>query len=176
MIAKIIRKSLQDIGSDLVANLSLLADFYKHTSDLTNWCGWVKAELAASGGLLSTAVIPALDGTEEASHLQSISKQWNRLHADALIYYSSVCGEKPVIRCNVERRFFQVEDIQGRYPHLLAGSRASWRAATGEGENLGKEKEKPEPTPGTFRKITQKTSNIMRDAVRHLACHGCFVV
>lgn len=95
--AKTLRKSLQDVGSDLVANLSLLADFYKQISELANWCRWAKAELTAANGSLATSVVPALDGTEEANHLQSIATQWNTLHADSLVYYDPVCGNNLVI-------------------------------------------------------------------------------
>lgn len=171
---------MQDVGSDLVANLSLLADFYKQISELANWCRWAKAELTAANGSLATSVVPALDGTEEANHLHSVSTQWNTLHADSLVYYDLVRGYNPAIIFMFLMQTWQIADVQDQYPDLLSESRASWRAATGKDESLGNQEkatgtvEPSESAPSTIRRLAQRTSNAMRDAVRNLAWCGCF--
>lgn len=75
---------------------------------------------------------------------------------------------------------WQIADVQDQYPDLLSESRASWRAATGKDESLGNQEkatgtvEPSESAPSTIRRLAQRTSNAMRDAVRNLAWCGCF--
>ncbi|KAF9466657.1 hypothetical protein BDZ94DRAFT_1250422 [Collybia nuda] len=160
---KTLQKTLQDIGSDLVANLGLMADFYKQISELTNWCRWVKVEISEAKGSLATGVVPALDGTEEANHLQSINTHWKRFHEDSSAYYNLI------------------STVQDQYPDLLSESRVSWRAAMGKDEVPEKEQEEgrvivepSESASSTIKRLAQKTSNVMRGAVKHLAWCGCF--
>ena len=85
--ATTIKKPLRDLGPDLVSNLSHLATFSQHISDLTNRCLSLKSSFAAAqkddeDGLLFPSKSPI--GTEE------MNRKWTKLLADSLIYHSIV--------------------------------------------------------------------------------------
>ncbi|KAG6888040.1 hypothetical protein C0995_010956 [Termitomyces sp. Mi166 len=81
---EVIKKPLKDIGPDLVSNLNLLADFTRHSSDLTLWCGWINSGIITTDG----TVVPPQDGS--LTDADTIRPKWNRVHADCLIYHSIV--------------------------------------------------------------------------------------
>ncbi|KAG6816058.1 hypothetical protein H0H87_008890 [Tephrocybe sp. NHM501043] len=76
LIAKMLKKPLKDIGPDLVSNLNLLADFTRHSTDLTTWCGWVRSGIIAING----SVVPPRGGA--AGEDDAVRLRWDRIRAD----------------------------------------------------------------------------------------------
>ncbi|KAG6840102.1 hypothetical protein C0991_008978 [Blastosporella zonata] len=147
-LPKLLKKSLKDIGPDLVSNLSLLSHFTRHSSDLATWCSWIKSSIIAIDG---TVVPPQNGSLFEADNVRS---RWERVRADCLIYHS------------------MISDIQNRYSAMLPISTNMWQATVSDlntaharwTENTGG---KVKRGPGLSRKV----STLVQDAVRHLSCH-----
>jgi len=154
---KTIKRPLKDVGSDLVANLSLLAEFSQLASQLADWCGVMRSQLEKAGESTS-AIIPSLDGTDTFAHVQSIRDQWIKIRNETS-EYQSVIG-----------------DLQARYPDLLPMSTITRKLAIGVDSISVNEKSKFEKRKrGVARAFTMKAPNVIRDGIKHLACHACLI-
>ncbi|KAF8063615.1 hypothetical protein FPV67DRAFT_254804 [Lyophyllum atratum] len=157
-LLKTLKKPLKDIGSDLVANLSLLAHFSRHLSDLASWCAGVKAGVAAMDG----SVVPT--GTTEAeAEGEALRGKWERVRGDCLVYHS------------------MISEMQGRYAAMLPLSTELWEGALRDANANAKHDDVIHERSGASagREDAQagggrwKMSNLFRDVVRHLGCHAC---
>ncbi|KAG6878021.1 hypothetical protein C0993_000802 [Termitomyces sp. T159_Od127] len=142
----LITKHLRDIGTDLVSNLNLLADFTRHSSDLSTWCGWIDSSINAADG----TVVPPQDGSIVDAN--AVRQKWDRVHADCLIYHSII------------------SETLDRYSSMLTSSEV-WDATMRE-VNMGVTNVAATGR-STCRvsKLSLQVSNLLQDAVRHLSCH-----
>ncbi|KAG6829662.1 hypothetical protein H0H92_003905 [Tricholoma furcatifolium] len=149
-LPKMLEKPLKDIGTDLVSNLNVLAEFTRHITDFATWCGWVKSSIIAIDG----AVVPT--PTSSLAHAQAICSSWDKIRADCLVYHSLVI------------------EIQERHPSMLPVSTNAWQPTLRETNTKysAENREKRGHTPTLSRRV----SSILQDAVRHLSCHtqSCF--
>ncbi|GLB43037.1 hypothetical protein LshimejAT787_1204860 [Lyophyllum shimeji] len=153
-LPKTIKKPLRDVGSDLVANLGLLAEFSRHTSELASWCAWVKVGIIKLDG---TVVPPQAepqddndtddDGAGIANATSDggadkVRAKWEQVRRECLLYYSLIA------------------EMQARYAEMLPLSVELWQQALREANT--KEETKAQPPGGVRRKV----SSLFRDAVR----------
>ncbi|KAF5378203.1 hypothetical protein D9615_007531 [Tricholomella constricta] len=155
--AKTIKKSLKDVGSDLVANLHVLAEFARQTDDMAAWCGWIKASIIALDG----TVVPPQDNTV-AVDANAVRARWAKVRADCLVYHSMIA------------------EVQDRYAAMLPRSTTLWQVAMREANNPNYKNNKRESDSGARGLgdkagggVARKMVNLFRDAVGHLSCHAC---
>ncbi|KAG6897256.1 hypothetical protein C0992_003040 [Termitomyces sp. T32_za158] len=143
----LITKRLRDIGTDLVSNLNLLADFTRHSSDLTTWCAWIDSSINAADG----TVVPPQDGTIVDAN--AVRQKWHRVLADCLVYHS------------------MISETLYRYSSMLTSSDV-WDATIRE-VNVATANVATEKGRSTSRvsKVSLQVSNLLQDALRHLSCH-----
>ncbi|KAF8885184.1 hypothetical protein BD779DRAFT_1471766 [Infundibulicybe gibba] len=84
--ATALRKPLKEVGSDLVASVKLMEQFYATVTDLTKWWNGMKTELLAAK--TSSTLIP-LD-VSNPSRNQSTYNQWNKLQKECAGYRSAL--------------------------------------------------------------------------------------
>jgi hypothetical protein len=87
-LAKTIQKHLKDVGTDLVANLSVLSEFSVHASQLAAWCGAIRADLVV--GELSASLAQAIDDTDSSAPLQSLRAEWAAIKSNTMKYHKTV--------------------------------------------------------------------------------------
>ncbi|KAF8153381.1 hypothetical protein B0H34DRAFT_103418 [Crassisporium funariophilum] len=97
-----LRIHLKEIGTNLVANLSLLAQFSKAVSEMADWWDWVKSDLAAAS--TAGASSSNLPSQKERFERWSMAKEgWQE-------YYNVI------------------NSVHDRFPALLAESSAAWQS------------------------------------------------
>ncbi|KAG5642664.1 hypothetical protein DXG03_002348 [Asterophora parasitica] len=147
-LPNVMKKLVRDIGLDLVANLSLLADFSRQASDLTAWCGWIRDGIIATNG---TVVPPQY--SEEIVDADAIHVQWAKVRADCIIYHGLIA------------------DLQHRYPTMLPTSTQLWQEAMAQADASNTSDTKPTTQAKQARGVAQRLSDLFRDAFLQLGTH-----
>lgn len=79
--------SLKEVGSDLVANLSLLNQFSRSMMDLTSWWEWLEEELMSP---TNSTLLPVIDQKDA-----ELCARWTKIKTGYLDYYNTVRGLSP---------------------------------------------------------------------------------
>ncbi|KAF8877453.1 hypothetical protein CPB84DRAFT_1794926, partial [Gymnopilus junonius] len=106
--AETMKIHLKDIGTDLVANLNLLSEISRETTNVSGWWSYVKDDLAAER---PTLIPSQKDSSDQATTYASEKfAKWSQLKEAFQQYYNIV------------------HEAQMRYPSLLPSSLAAWKS------------------------------------------------
>ncbi|KAF8998252.1 hypothetical protein BDQ17DRAFT_818693 [Cyathus striatus] len=114
-------KPLKEVGTDLVANLSLISQFTSNIENLAGWWGAVTEQLSQDNFALRPPGAEEGDGDTYA--------MWGKMKSDWQTYYNVISA------------------TQERYPTLLAASTTAWRAVTTPGSGAPSLASSRSPSP-----------------------------
>ncbi|KAF5350643.1 hypothetical protein D9756_008481 [Leucocoprinus leucothites] len=95
------RTTLKEVGTSLVANLSLLERFARSMTDLTSWWEWLEEELMSP----NSGMLPVV-GKKDAE----LCARWGKIKAGYLDYYNTIRA------------------VYTRYPQLFTTSSTAWQS------------------------------------------------